>query len=91
MGKKEREVREEGKAIREIKTIAVVKGCPLCGKTVMPSVYGGYAAYGCGEWEAEGECGCGLSFNVGPYEHPLEALKAWFVAWDRREVCTERT
>lgn len=61
-----------------------LKQCPLCGSEVHGHVCGGVAAFGCGEWEYEIECECGILFNPGTYETPEEAEDKATTIWNRR-------
>ena len=61
-----------------------LKPCPLCGNKVHWNVCGGLAAFGCGEYEFEVSCQCGLNFNSGPYDCKEDAEHNGIVAWNTR-------
>lgn len=51
-----------------------LKTCPKCGDDVKGYVTGGIAAFGCGEYGFDVDCGCGISYSTGcVYETPEEA------------------
>lgn len=61
-----------------------LKPCPLCGTKVDGHVCGGEDRFGCGEWEYEIECECGLLFTRGPHDTPEETETEAIKAWNRR-------
>ena len=61
-----------------------LKPCPLCGREVSGHVCGGVAAFGCGEWEYEIECSCGLLYNNGPWDTQDAAVRGGIMGWNRR-------
>ena len=67
-----------------------LKPCPLCGNKVHWNVCGGLAAFGCGEWEFEVDCQCGLNFNSGPYDCKEDAERNGIDAWNTRHEKTCR-
>lgn len=66
-----------------------LKTCPKCGDDVKGYVTGGIAAFGCGEYGFDVDCGCGISYSTGcVYETPEEAEEMGSTAWNNR---SERT
>ena len=63
--------------------------CPKCGRAVVGKAYGGNAAFGCGEYDFEIECECGVMFNVGPFDTEAEALEGGERLWDERPNANE--
>ena len=61
-----------------------LKPCPKCGCAVMGRVYGGPAAFGCGEYEYEVCCGCGIQWNDGPFDTAEEAMSEGARGWNWR-------
>ena len=61
-----------------------LKPCPLCGNKVHWNVCGGVAAFGCGEYEFEVSCQCGILFNSGTYDSKEDAWRNGVDAWNTR-------
>lgn len=62
-----------------------LKPCPKCGNEVKGYVNGCCGAFGCGEWDYEVECKCGLLWNAfGCYETEQEAEEMGIKAWNDR-------
>ncbi len=59
--------------------------CPKCNHEVQGVVTGGQAAYGCGEYNYQIECACGIMFDTTrSYETPEEAEAEGIREWNTR-------
>lgn len=68
-----------------------LRPCPRCGSTeVSGSVCGGIVSFGCGEFEYEVVCECGITFDTTTFDTAKEAEERGIAEWNTREERTCR-